>query len=171
MQSVCLCVRYTVRGANIWTNGGVLGAYCQINTWTAAESGDSKHSSFLNIQNRIFARLVCVTVRVLCETKMHVLFSGDAPSSSTSNASLFKVRVSYVRIFWPSRLSANADSCAHTVSNMTRYDRVRVAQETRLLPQLQHFQQESDARFSDSVLLFNWIAKHFGKYVFFFFVR
>lgn len=49
MQSVCLCVRYTVHGASIWTNRDVLGSFCQINTWTAAESGDSKHSSFLNI--------------------------------------------------------------------------------------------------------------------------
>lgn len=98
MQLVCLCVRYTVRGANVWTNGGVLGSYRHINTWTAAESGDSKHSSFINIQKCIqlllCLSLVCVTVWVLCysmqDKELHVLFYNDRLMSFVSNTHLFQ---------------------------------------------------------------------------------
>lgn len=115
MQLVCLCVRYTVRGANIWTDRGVLGPYRHINTWTAAESGDSKHSSFINIQKCIqlllCLSLVCVTVWVLCysmqDKELHVLFYNDRLMSFVSSTHLFQgvfilmtSKVSYVQIFF-----------------------------------------------------------------------
>lgn len=71
MQLVCLCVRYTVRGANIWTDGGVLGSNRQINTWTATKSGNSKHSSFIDIPKCIlllfYQSLVCVGVSAVLQ--------------------------------------------------------------------------------------------------------
>lgn len=78
MQCVCVWdILYMV--PIFWTNGGVLGSYCHINTWTAAQSSDSKHSSFINIQkknvsscyfclSRVF-RTLCECCATVCETK------------------------------------------------------------------------------------------------------
>lgn len=62
MQLVCcVCEKYRLRGANMWTNRGVLGSFCQINTWTAAKSGgDNKHSSFIDIRKCIQLLFLCV---------------------------------------------------------------------------------------------------------------
>lgn len=97
MHLVCLCVRYTVHGANIWTNGGVLGSYCQINTWTTTKSGDSIHSFYKYSEMypavSLPPGLVCVSVWLLCysmwDKELHVLFCNDRLMSFISNTSLF----------------------------------------------------------------------------------